>query len=71
MSWENFLMAFAERVARAGASSKRCMASEKEMPSRSASAAIEPWARSPIPRLGSLMMRRTVMSSAGFAIARR
>ena len=71
MSWENERIALAERVARAGASSSRCMAAENEIPSRSASAEIDPWARSPIPRLGSLMIRRTVMSSEGLAIARR
>jgi hypothetical protein len=71
MSWTNALTAFTERVAMPGAWSARRRASMKEIRSRSARAAAAPSARSPIPRLGSLTMRRTLMSSAGFTMARR
>ncbi|MPM97862.1 hypothetical protein SDC9_145042 [bioreactor metagenome] len=61
----------ADRVASPSISSSRSNADPKLIRSRSAKCCTSSWARSPIPRLGSLITRRTETSSCGFAIALR
>ena len=64
-------IALTERVAMPGASSARCRASKNVTPSRRASASTQAIARSPMPRLGSLTIRRRLISSAVLASIRR
>ena len=59
------------RVARPGASAARVSASQKVVLSRSASAAMQASARSPMPRLGVLSTRRSEISSAVLTSIRR
>ena len=61
----NTSIAATDRVAMPGASAGRPSAATKGMRSRSASWAMQASARSPIPRLGTLMMRRRLTVSAG------
>ena len=65
------LMALTERVAMAGASSGRPRAAMKGMRSRSARAEMQASARSPMPRLGTLMIRRRLTVSVGLDMTRR
>ena len=64
-------IALSERVAMPGASSARRSASQKIVRSRSAYAATQASARSPMPRLGTLSTRRSEISSAGLTSIRR
>ena len=59
------MIAATERVAMPGASSARPSAATKGIRSRSASAATQASARSPMPRLGTLRMRRRLTVSVG------
>jgi hypothetical protein len=66
----NTSIAATDRVAMPGASADGPSAATKGMRSRSASWAMQASARSPIPRLGTLMIRRRLTVSAGFEITR-
>jgi hypothetical protein len=63
--------ALTERLAIAGASWARRIAWANDVRSRAASASIAASARSPIPRFGSLMIRRSDTVSSGFTSTRR
>ncbi len=67
----NASMFFRLRVARPGASAARVSASQKVIRSRSARAAMQASARSPMPRLGVLSTRRSEISSAVLTSIRR
>ena len=62
----NALIAVTDRVAMPGASSARPSAATKGIRSRSASASTHASARSPMPRLGTLRIRRRLTVSTGF-----
>ena len=65
------LIAATERVAMPGASSGRPSAATKGIRSRSARALMQASARSPMPRLGTLTMRRRLTVSLGLESTRR
>ena len=67
----NAWMQFSDRVAMPGASSALRRASKNVIRSRSAYAATQASARSPMPRLGVFRIRRSEISSAGLASIRR
>ena len=71
MSVLNRLTALAERAAMPYASSTRRSACGKEIFSRRPRASIIASARSPMPRLGTLRMRRSGTASSGLASTRR
>ncbi len=71
MSVLNRLTAFAERAAMPYASSTRRSACGKLIFSRWERASIIASARSPMPRLGTLRMRRSGTESSGLASTRR
>ena len=64
-------MLFNDREASPGAWSARCSASQKVIRSRSAYALTHATARSPMPRLGVLRIRRSETESAGLTSIRR
>ena len=65
------VMALSDRVARPGRPRPRRSASQNVIRSRSASAVTHATARSPMPRLGVLRIRRSEISSAGLTSIRR